>query len=128
MSDVIISGSFDWDQDRPKKKGGKFYCSPFTLTFNISKPILPGVISLFKRLGYKEVTGEKKSPSFVKKIHSGTDVLDEVNIFTTKYLQRHIIDGSSPSSYLTWEFSSNFLKNMMYYKQSLKRYGVRPNE
>ncbi len=126
MSDVIISGSFDWIKDRPNNKGDKFYCSSFTLTFDISKPILPGVNSLFKRLGYKEVTGKKKAPRFIKKLNGGSDVLDEINNFTTKYLQKHIIDGSSPESYLTWEFDNGFLKSLMYYKQSLKRYGFRP--
>jgi hypothetical protein len=128
MSDVIISGNFNWIQERPKKKGGKFYCSSFTLTFDISKPILPGVKFLFKRLGYIEVTDEKNAPTFIKKLNVGSDALDEVNDFTTKYLQRHIIDGSSPESHLTWEFDSSFLKSLMYYKQSLKRYGAKPIE
>ena len=48
--------------------------------------------------------------------------------YTTKYLEKHIIDGQSPEKYLTWEFSSGFLWSLMYYKQSLKRYGVRPSE
>jgi hypothetical protein len=128
MSDVIISGRFGWVRDRPYRKGGKFYCSSFSLTFEISKPILPGVNSLFIRLGYKEVTGDNKSPTFVKKVIEGSDVLDEVNTFTSKYLNRRIIDGSSPEGHLTWEFDRSFLKSVMYYKQSLKRYGSKPNE
>ena len=128
MSDIIISGSFDWIQERPKKKGGKFYCSPFTLAFDISKSTLPSVRYLFKRLGDKEMSCKKNAPRFTKKLNEGSDVLDEVNIFTTKYLEKHIIDGQSPEKYLTWEFSSGFLWSLMYYKQSLKRYGVRPSE
>jgi hypothetical protein len=126
MNDVVISGAFDWDRSWPRTKGSKFYCSPFRLAFSISRPVPPSVRQLFKHLGYREVTGEKNSPRFVKKLELSVDVLDEVNQFTSKYLERHVIDGQSPERYLTWEFSSNFLWRVMYYKQSLKRYGARP--
>ena len=128
MNDVVVSGAFDWDRSWPRKKGGKFYCSPFRLAFTISKPVPPSVWRLFKRLGYREVTGEKKSPRFVKTLGFSVDVLDEVNHFISSYLEGHKIDGQSPERYLTWEFQGNFLRGVMYYKQSLKRYGARPNE
>ena len=54
MNDVVVSGAFDWDRSWPRKKGGKFYCSPFRLAFTISKPVPPSVWRLFKRLGYRE--------------------------------------------------------------------------
>jgi hypothetical protein len=126
MNDVVISGSFDWDRPWPRKKGGKFYCTPFGLVFSISRSIPPSVWRLFKRLGYREVSGKKKSLRFVKKLSPSVDVLDEVNLFISKYLEGHIIDGQSPERYLTWEFNRNFLRGLMYYKQSIKRYGIRP--
>jgi hypothetical protein len=135
MNDVVISGTFHWDRDKPQYKGGKiyvrktskFFCTPFMLDFTISKAAPKSVRYLFKNRGYKEISWEKNSSIFIKRLYSASDVLDEVNNFTTKYLEKHIIDGQAPERTLTWQFDKNFLWHMMYFKQSVKRYGIRPN-
>lgn len=126
MSDVVISGGFDWDRDEPRSRGSKFYCTPFSLVFTISKPMPPTMNNLFKRLGYTGVTHELGA-LFSKDLCSASDVLQTVEDFINKYLVNNTIDGQSPESHLTWELSSGFLWSVMYFKQSLQRYGIRPS-
>jgi hypothetical protein len=123
-----ISGVFSWDRKKPLPKGREFYCSPFKLKFKISNLAPISLTQALKTQNYLEEDRHYFGFRVYSKAAKTTEgVLELMNTFIKGFLELYAVNQQGPRKDKII-ISDEFIDQLMHYEQSLKRYGLRPDE
>lgn len=122
-----ISGRFAWDRESPMPEGKQFYCSPFEIMFEVSEFAPEGIIRTLKQQIWTEQRKLFGFSVFSITARSTSETFNLLDSFMTKYLYQNSVNTQDSQKH-DLVISSQFLKELMHFKQSVKRYRLRPSE
>ena len=122
-----ISSETGWDRRKPLENGREFYCAPFQLKFEMSQFASQSMIHALKWNQFEEVSETLGFKKYEKKLKSVEEIFSTIGQFVEEFIRgkksTFEIIGKHKHKL---EYDDYFMERVMYFQQSLDRYGLRP--
>ena len=120
-----ISAEVGWDRRKPLENGREFYCAPFRLKFEMSQFAPQSMFNALKGGCFEQISETLGFKKYMKRVRSTEEIFSTLEKFVKEFIRGKKSTFEIIGNHKL-EYEEYFMERVIYYQQSLNRYGLRP--